>query len=79
MTAEGMALPLRVHAAPTTHSLNALRSLTESRDERLCGVWLEETHFQSRAFERMKRAFVDARCSEHFEIAKEELMWSGKG
>lgn len=64
--------------APATHNLSALRSFTESRDERLRDIWLEETRFQKRAFERLKRAYVDARYSEHFEITEEELKWLGE-
>lgn len=65
---------------PKTHDIERLRSACIRHDVRFLqqfpsdGV-SKETRFQKRSFQRLKRAYVDARYSEHFEITEEELTW----
>lgn len=62
---------------PSTHNIKFLRSLVEDLDRRLIDAWPHE-HKQDRSrFELLKRAYVEARYSEHFEISAEELEWLG--
>jgi len=63
--------------APATHNIKFLRSLAERLDERLIDVWPRETKFDRRCFELLKRAYVEARYSEHYKITAEELEWLG--
>lgn len=58
---------------PATHNLKHLRSLTESREERLRSIWPEDTRLARRRYELLKRAYIDARYSEHYKITEEEL------
>ena len=58
---------------PATHNLKHLRSLTESRDERLRPIWPQDTKEHRRRYELLKRAYIDARYSVHYKITEEEL------
>lgn len=73
--AYGCYLLVKTAYLPATHNLSALRSFCEDRDERFHQIWPKDTRLASRAFQRLKRAYVDARYSEHFEITEEELDW----
>ncbi len=64
--------------SPATHNIKALRSFCEERDARLIDAWPRENRDDRRAFERLKRAYVEARYSEHYEITEEELVWLGE-
>lgn len=59
-----------------SHRLKALRSTAESVEPRLINVWPRDTKFARRSFERLDRAYVDARYSSHYEITFEELDWA---
>lgn len=61
-----------------THSIKFLRSLAEQIDPGLIAVWPRETKHDRRLFELLKRAYVDARYSEHYVINAEELAWLGE-
>jgi predicted nucleotidyltransferase/HEPN domain-containing protein len=63
--------------SPSTHSIKFLRSLAEQIDPELISVWPRETKQDRRLFELLKRAYVDARYSEHYTITAEELDWLG--
>ena len=64
--------------SPSTHNVKFLRSMAERLDARLIEVWLRETKHDRRCFELLKRAYVEARYSEHYRITAEELEWLGK-
>jgi predicted nucleotidyltransferase/HEPN domain-containing protein len=64
--------------SPKSHKLNFLRSQAESHDARLIGVWPQDTRFGKRCFELLRRAYVDARYSPHYQITPEELEWIGE-
>ena len=49
------------------------RSLAEERDPRLVGAWPRATRIDRRRFELLKRAYVDARYSESYEIGVDDL------
>ncbi len=63
---------------PSTHNLKFLRSLAESKDARLIDAWPRESKHDRKCFELLKRAYVEARYSEHYTITKEELEWLGE-
>lgn len=61
--------------SPKSHKLNFLRSQAEQLDGRLTAAWPRRTKFEQRCFELLRRAYVDARYSEHYKISAEELAW----
>ncbi|WP_440408416.1 HEPN domain-containing protein [Neorhizobium petrolearium] len=61
--------------SPKSHRLKFLRSSAERIDPRLIEAWPRDTKFARRCFERLDRAYVDARYSPHYEITEEELEW----
>jgi predicted transcriptional regulator len=63
--------------SPKTHNAKFLRALAEELDERLRAVWPSTTKHDRSCFELLKRAYVEARYSEHYKITKEELDWLG--
>ena len=58
-----------------SHRLKFLRSSAERLEPRLIEAWPRDTKFARRCFERLDRAYVDARYSPHYEISEEELRW----
>ncbi|MDA5193701.1 nucleotidyltransferase and HEPN domain-containing protein [Govanella unica] len=62
---------------PSTHNIKFLRSLAEANEKNLINAWPRETKNERRCFELLKRAYVDARYSEHYAVTKEELNWLG--
>ncbi len=70
-------LLVETNYSPSTHSIKFLRSLAEQIDPELIAVWPRETKHDRRLFELLKRAYVDARYSEHYAITAEELVWLG--
>ena len=71
-------LLVETNYSPSTHSIKFLRSLAEQIDPELIAVWPRETKHDRRLFELLKRAYVDARYSEHYTITAEELVWLGE-
>jgi uncharacterized protein len=61
--------------SPASHNIKHLRSLAEDLDPRLIGAWPRKGRFAKRSFERLKRAYVEARYSRHYVITAEELAW----
>jgi uncharacterized protein len=59
--------------SPKTHNLKFLRSLAEDRDRRLVDAWPRDTKLDRRRFELLKRAYVEARYSDAYEISAEDL------
>jgi|688.fasta_scaffold321255_1 predicted nucleotidyltransferase len=60
-------------SSPKSHNLKFLRSLAEDQDRRLVEPWARETKLDRRRFELLKRAYVEARYSEAYEISAEDL------
>ncbi|MCM2440315.1 HEPN domain-containing protein [Agrobacterium vitis] len=60
---------------PKLHDLKELRSRAEGLDARLIEAWPRNSRFARRCFERLRRAYVEARYSLKYEIADEELAW----
>lgn len=61
--------------SPKSHKLRFLRSQAEQIAPELSTVWPNETKFAKRCFNRLDRAYVDARYSPAYEITDEELAW----
>jgi predicted nucleotidyltransferase/HEPN domain-containing protein len=61
--------------SPKSHKLNFLRSQAEQTAPTLIAAWPRETRFEKRAWELLRRAYVDARYSPHYKISGEELAW----
>ena len=68
-------LLVRTLYSPKSHKLNFLRSQAEQLDGRLTAAWPRRTKFEQRCFELLRRAYVDARYSEHYKISQDELAW----
>lgn len=66
---------LLVHSfyLPRSHNLKFLRSLAEDKERRLIAAWPRETRLDKRRFELLKRAYVEARYSDAYDIAIEDL------
>jgi len=63
---------------PRTHNIKNLRSMAIDRvspDSPLSDIFPGKDKFQRRCFERLKRAYIDSRYSEHYKITQEELEW----
>jgi len=60
---------------PNTHNIKFLRSLAEDIDPALRTVWPRDTRRERALFELLKRSYVEARYSEHFNVTEEELVW----
>ncbi|SHO56559.1 HEPN domain-containing protein [Vibrio quintilis] len=60
---------------PKTHDIEKLRHFCAQQDERFASLFPAENQFHRRSFHRLKRAYVDARYSEHYEITVEELAY----
>lgn len=60
---------------PDTHNLVQLNALAILLDERITEVFPQNKKIYRRRFHLLKKAYVDARYSEHYEISHEELLW----
>ncbi len=58
---------------PRSHNIKFLRSLAEDKEPRLVEAWPRATRVDRRRFELLKRAYVEARYSPHFEINADDL------
>lgn len=63
---------------PYTHNLIRLNSLAISQNECIAEVFPQDTKMRRRLFQLLKKAYVDARYSEHYEISEKELIWLGE-
>ena len=61
--------------SPKSHKLNFLRSQAERLVPLVIAAWPRDTRFEQRAWELLRRAYVDARYSPHYKISAEELAW----
>lgn len=64
-----------INYKPYTHNLVRLNSLAISQNERIAEVFPQDTKIHRRNFQLLKKAYVDARYSEHYEISEKELLW----
>ena len=62
--------------SPKSHKLDVLRSLAEDLDPRLRAAWPREDRASRRGFDRIRRAYVEARYSPHYTITPEELAFA---
>ncbi len=60
---------------PQTHNIEFLRGLCEDRVADLIDAWPRDLRRHRRMFQLLKRAYIEARYSEHYEITREELEW----
>ncbi|MCC7266866.1 MAG: HEPN domain-containing protein [Caulobacteraceae bacterium] len=58
-----------------SHNLNFLRGQAERVAPELIPVWPRANRFEKRCWELLRRAYVEARFSEHYEISDEQLAW----
>jgi predicted nucleotidyltransferase/HEPN domain-containing protein len=58
---------------PRSHNIKFLRSLAEDKDPRLVDAWPRETKQDRARFERLKRAYVEARYSASYAITSDDL------
>lgn len=70
----GLILTLTLYSAKT-HRLNLLRNRAEELDSRLIGLWPRTTKFERQGFDLIRRAYVEARYSTHYEISEAHLDW----
>jgi predicted nucleotidyltransferase/HEPN domain-containing protein len=63
----------RTHYVPRSHNLKFLRSLAEDKEPRLIDAWPRATKLDRRRFELTKRAYVEARYSNNYEIGSDDL------
>ncbi|MDC7694152.1 HEPN domain-containing protein [Asticcacaulis sp. DXS10W] len=61
--------------SPKSHRITILRSQAEALDDRLKGIWPSETKLHRQAFDRLRRAYVEARYSASYSIGEDELSW----
>lgn len=59
---------------PRSHNIKFLRSLAEDSDKRLTAAWPRELRADRRRFELLKRAYVEARYSEQYDVDAEDLV-----
>ncbi|WP_165191618.1 HEPN domain-containing protein [Caulobacter soli] len=60
---------------PRSHNIKFLRSLAEDHEPSLVAAWPRAQREDRRRFEHLKRAYVEARYSDQYEISVEELEW----
>ncbi|QYC09323.1 HEPN domain-containing protein [Brevundimonas nasdae] len=58
---------------PRSHNIKFLRSLAEDVDKRLIEAWPREQKIDRRRFETLKRAYVEARYSDQYDISVDDL------
>nr|WP_313427338.1 HEPN domain-containing protein [Brevundimonas diminuta] len=58
---------------PRSHNIKFLRSLAEDVDKRLIDAWPREQRIDKRRFETLKRAYVEARYSDQYDVTVEDL------
>lgn len=58
---------------PRSHNIKFLRSLAEDKDSRLVAAWPRDSKIDRARFERLKRAYVEARYSASYAITTDDL------
>ena len=62
--------------SPKSHKLNVLRAWAEDLDPRLQAAWPRGDRASRRGFDRVRRAYVEARYSPHYTITPDELTFA---
>ncbi|MEW8624704.1 MAG: HEPN domain-containing protein [Candidatus Thiodiazotropha sp.] len=60
---------------PKTHNIKHLHALCTEQEPRLMPLFPQDSKFNRRCFGLLKRAYVEARYSEHYKITEDELTW----
>jgi len=58
---------------PRSHNIKFLRSLAEDVDQSLVVAWPRDTKIERRRFETLKRAYVEARYSDNYDVNADDL------
>ena len=58
---------------PRSHNIKFLRSLAEDKEPRLVDAWPRATRIERSRFEKLKRAYVEARYSPSYAISSDDL------
>lgn len=68
---------LLVHAFyfPRSHNIKFLRSQAEAIDKSLVDAWPRDQRQDRRRFEMLKRAYVEARYADEYDLSLEDLNW----
>jgi predicted nucleotidyltransferase len=61
--------------SPKSHKLNFLRGQAERVAPELIPAWPRADRFEKRCWELLRRAYVEARYSQHYKITEKELAW----
>jgi predicted nucleotidyltransferase/HEPN domain-containing protein len=61
--------------SPKSHRITMLRSQAEALDDRLKAIWPADTKLHRQAFDRLRRAYVEARYAADYTVSDEELAW----
>ncbi|MHC5306341.1 HEPN domain-containing protein [Bartonella sp. LJL80] len=67
-------LTLKLYS-PKMHNIWKLRDMGAEIAPELIAIWPRNKRLYKRSFERLVRAYVEARYSQHYEITAEELKW----
>lgn len=60
---------------PRSHNIKFLRSQAEAFDKSLVAAWPRDLRRDRRRFEMLKRAYVEARYAEEYDLSAEDLRW----
>lgn len=60
---------------PNTHNLTQLNNMVISQEQRFSEVFPQDSRLKRSRFQLLKRAYIEARYSEHYEINAEQLDW----
>jgi len=60
---------------PNTHNLTQLNNMVISQEQRFSEVFPQDSRQRRSRFQLLKRAYIEARYSEHYEINAEQLDW----
>ena len=61
--------------SPKSHRITMLRSQAEALDDRLKAIWPRDSRLHRQAFDRLRRAYVEARYAAEYTVSDEELAW----
>lgn len=61
--------------SPKSHRITLLRSQAEALDDRLKAIWPRDSRLHRQAFDRLRRAYVEARYAADYTVSDEELAW----
>ena len=59
--------------SPRSHNIKFLRSLSEDGEKALAEAWPRENRADRRRFELLKRAYVEARYSDQYDVSSDDL------